>query len=51
MKPQNKPLEPTTPEDQDKPPLLGSWGRLYAVVLGLHTILILLFYFFSRYWS
>ena len=35
------------PED-DTPPVLGSWRNVYAVVLVLHLLLILAFYFFSR---
>ena len=35
------------PED-DTPPVLGNWRNVYAVVLTLHLLLILAFYFFSR---
>lgn len=33
--------------ENEKPPILGSWNRLYAFVLILHTILIILFYLFT----
>lgn len=32
----------------EQPPLLGSWPRMYTVVLVLHVILIVLFYLFSN---
>jgi len=32
----------------DKPPILSSWNQLYAVVLILHTLIIALFYWFSK---
>ena len=34
--------------EDDTPPVLGSWRRVYTVVLVLHLLLILAFYFFSR---
>lgn len=34
--------------EEDVPPVLGSWRRVYSVVLVLHLLLILAFYFFSR---
>lgn len=38
------------PED-DPPPILGSWSRLYMFVLILHALIILLFYIFTRAYS
>ena len=35
-------------EDDDTPPVLGSWSRVYLFVLVLHLLLILGFYLFSR---
>jgi hypothetical protein len=32
------------PESDEPPPFLGSWGRLYAAVLGWLAVLIVLFY-------
>ena len=32
----------------EQPPILGSWPRMYTVVLVLHVILIVLFYLFSN---
>jgi hypothetical protein len=34
--------------DQEKPPILSSWNRLYAVVLLNLALLIVLFYLFSK---
>jgi hypothetical protein len=33
---------------QESPPILTSWRRLYAVVLGELAALIILFYFFTK---
>ena len=33
--------------EEEKPPILGTWNRLYAFVLVLHAILIVLFYLFT----
>lgn len=41
----------TKPLEDDKPPILGSWNRLYAFVLILHALIILLFYIFTRVYS
>ena len=35
-------------ETSDEPPPLGSWPRMYALVLGHHALWILLFYLFTR---
>jgi hypothetical protein len=35
-------------EREEPPPFLGSWGRVYAVVLGWLALLILLFFWFTR---
>ena len=46
----HSPNEPyTVPDDEiDDPPVLGSWRNMYIVVLVLHLLLLLGFYFFSR---
>jgi len=31
----------------DRPPILGSWKRIYALVLTSQALLILLFYWFT----
>jgi hypothetical protein len=36
---------------EDKPPFLGSWNKIYAVVLGELIILIVLFYLFTKAFS
>ncbi len=33
---------------EEPPPVLGSWGRLYALVLGMLALAILLLGLFSR---
>jgi len=35
------------PGDEEKPPLLGSWKQVYALVLGELLLCILLFRLFS----
>lgn len=41
----------TEPKHVDGPPLLGSWKRIYAVVLGELLLCILLFRLFSWVYS
>lgn len=45
------PLEPETEDPADKRPPLGSWPRLYALVLGNLVVLILLFTLFTAYFD
>jgi hypothetical protein len=33
---------------EEKPPILGSWKKIYLIVLLNLTVLIILFYFFSE---
>jgi len=35
----------------EKPPVGKSWGRLYTLVIAVLAGLIVLFYFFTRYFS
>ncbi|MCL6507155.1 MAG: hypothetical protein K6T59_09020 [Bryobacteraceae bacterium] len=35
-------------ESEEKPPLLGTWRRVYLAVLGWLAALIVLFYLFSK---
>jgi hypothetical protein len=37
--------------DDEGPPILGSWNRIYAFVLILHAVIIALFYFFTHAYS
>ncbi len=37
--------------DDERPPVLGTWARVYAAVLGYTATLILLFYWFTRSWN
>lgn len=41
----------TEPGKEDMPPILGSWKRLYALVLGELLLCILLFRLFSWAYS
>jgi hypothetical protein len=42
-------IDPRPPEpDSAEPPPLGSWTRLYAIVVGELALLILLFTLFAR---
>lgn len=41
----------TEPSGAERPPILGSWKRLYAVVLGTLLLCILLFRLFSWAYS
>ena len=36
---------------EDKPPILGSWNRMYIVVLVAHFVIISLFVFFTKLYS
>jgi hypothetical protein len=47
MNPEARPKQ-KDPNCDEPPPFGGSWGRLYAAVLGWLALLILLFYWFSR---
>jgi len=38
-------------EREDPPPVLGRWGRLYALVLLNLALCIILFYVFGRVFS
>jgi|GEM_PF-6149501 len=33
---------------EDKPPIMKSWNQLYAVVLGVHLVLLVTFYLITR---
>jgi hypothetical protein len=35
-------------EKQEKPPIFQSWEQFYFFVLALHTVLIALFYWFTK---
>lgn len=37
-----------TPPPDDRPPLLGSWSRLYALLLGALALQILAFWLVTR---
>jgi hypothetical protein len=40
-----------TASHDEPPPILGSWRNLYTVVLVWLTVLIVVFYFFTQYFS
>jgi hypothetical protein len=37
--------------NDDKPPFLGSWNKIYWIVFGELIVLIALFYFFTKVFS
>ena len=37
--------------DPEPPPFLGTWGRVYTVVLVWLAVIIALFYAFTRYFA
>jgi hypothetical protein len=39
------------PEQEQPPPFLGTWRRVYAAVIVWLAILISLFYWFTRSWN
>ena len=47
MTPQDPTERPATPDEP--PPLLGSWPRLYALVLGNLAVLVAVFWYIT--WS
>lgn len=38
-------------EKEDKPPIFSSWQQMYIFVLISHTVILLLFYLFSKAFS
>jgi len=39
---------PNKSVEDDKPPLFGSWNKLYAFVFSFLVILVILFYVFTK---
>ncbi|MEM1324231.1 MAG: hypothetical protein AAGG75_28490 [Bacteroidota bacterium] len=37
--------------ENDQPPILNSWKQMYTLVLVLHLIIIILFYWFTKAYS
>ena len=37
--------------EEDNPPIMGTWNKLYLFVLVFHALLILLFYLFTKAFS
>ena len=37
--------------EQEKPPILGNWRNVYALVIGVLIVLIILFYFFTKHFE
>lgn len=37
--------------EEEPPPFLGSWGRIYAAVLSWLALLIVAFWVFARTWE
>jgi len=44
-------MQDERPEPEEPPPLMGSWGRLYALVLGFLVLQILLYWALSEWAS
>lgn len=46
-------MRPDNPEhsNDEPPPILGSWARLYSVVIGALAVEVLIFYLFTRAFS
>ncbi len=40
--------DPKSEQPEDAPPLLGSWRRIYSVVIAWLVFLIAIFYLFAR---
>ncbi len=40
--------KPAPAPEEEPPPILGTWPRLYGAVLGILALLIVLFYLFGR---
>jgi hypothetical protein len=38
-------------EPEEKPPILGSWKNVYALVIGTLLAVIISLYFFTRYYQ
>ncbi len=38
-------------DSEDRPPILGSWKKLYLFVVAQLVVLIILFYLFTKYFS
>ena len=43
-------LPPPLPQDEP-PPIMGTWQRMYALVIVLHAFIIYLFYLFTHAYS
>lgn len=50
MPDKTQPAVPSGSTD-DQPPILGTWNRLYALVIILHALIITLFYWFTQVYS
>lgn len=38
-------------QPEEPPPILGTWARVYTVVIGWIILLITLFYWFTKTWN
>ncbi|HEY0591740.1 MAG TPA: hypothetical protein VGE86_01385 [Thermoanaerobaculia bacterium] len=41
-------MQPNDADREERPPVGGSWTRLYAIVLGALAVEVLIFYWFTR---
>lgn len=48
----NQQTDPTKPAfREDPPPIFNSWKQMYVFVLVLHTVIIMLFFLFTKAYS
>jgi hypothetical protein len=45
------PVKTVPDSEEGEPPILGSWPRLYAMVLVIHAVLIACYYAISQWYS
>ena len=38
-------------EEEEKPPILGSWKNIYALVIGVLAVVIISLYIFTKYFE
>jgi hypothetical protein len=38
-------------EEEEKSPILGSWGNVYSLVIGVLVVIIVLLYSFTAYYQ
>ena len=41
----------SAPEEVSGPPFFKEWSSFYWLILGLHAVIIFLFWVFTRFWA